>query len=72
MSPIRPHHEQSLVTKLARLTDRKFEVLLLLGDGLLDVQVALELHIAVSTVKTHAASLRDKLDVASAFLATVA
>lgn len=46
----------------AQLTARELEVLRAFYRGLADKQVALELGIAVSTVKTHARSLYQKLD----------
>jgi DNA-binding NarL/FixJ family response regulator len=44
------------------LTDREEEVLLTVARGLTNQEIAKELHISLSTVKTHLASLMDKLD----------
>jgi DNA-binding NarL/FixJ family response regulator len=44
-----------------RLTPREFEVLLLLRDGLSVGQVARQLYMSESTVKTHIAKIYDKL-----------
>ncbi|MBX3221870.1 MAG: response regulator transcription factor [Labilithrix sp.] len=44
------------------LTDREEEVLLTVARGLTNQEIARELHISLSTVKTHIASLMAKLD----------
>lgn len=43
------------------LTDREEEVLLTISRGLTNVEIAAELHISLSTVKTHIGSLMAKL-----------
>lgn len=44
------------------LTDREEEVLLTVARGLTNSEIATELHISLSTVKTHLASLMTKLE----------
>ncbi len=44
------------------LTDREEEVLLTVARGRTNNEIALELHISLSTVKTHVASLMTKVD----------
>ncbi|PXY29342.1 DNA-binding response regulator [Prauserella sp. PE36] len=46
--------------ELAQLTDRERDVLALIGDGLSNGEIAQRLHIGVTTVKTHVASLMTK------------
>jgi DNA-binding NarL/FixJ family response regulator len=48
-----------------RLTEREHQVLLGFEQGLADKQIALELGVAVSTVKTHARSIYAKLEATS-------
>jgi DNA-binding NarL/FixJ family response regulator len=43
------------------LTAREEEVLLTVARGLTNAEIAQELHISLSTVKTHLASLMNKL-----------
>ena len=45
------------------LTDREEEVLVHVAHGLTNAEIADELHVSLSTVKTHLASLMTKLDV---------
>lgn len=44
------------------LTEREEQVLASIAQGLTNQEIARELHISLSTVKTHIASLMDKLD----------
>jgi DNA-binding NarL/FixJ family response regulator len=53
----RPPHEM--------LSDREFEVLRLLVDGLAPTDIAERLHLSVKTVSTHKTRILEKLDLAS-------
>ena len=48
---------------VSRLTEREEEVLTHVSRGLTNAEIADELHVSLSTVKTHIASLMTKLDV---------
>ena len=49
----------------ANLTARELEVLALLGDGLMNAQIAQRLHLSVRTVDHHVSSILRKLEVPS-------
>ena len=57
--------EESLSAKLATLTPQQLRVLELLGQGLLNKQIAHELEIVESTVKAHVSAILRKLNVYS-------
>lgn len=47
----------------AKLTNREYEIVLLISDGLSNKEIARELHIELPTVKNHVHNLLEKLDV---------
>ena len=49
----------------AQLTDREIEVLQLIGEGRTTRQIAQKLHLSISTVETHRAHLKDKLNISN-------
>jgi DNA-binding NarL/FixJ family response regulator len=51
--PARPRNQE--------LSMREVEVLMLMADGLQNSEIAVELYLAVETIKTHARSIRTKL-----------
>ena len=53
----------TLAQPVTPLTDREEEVLTHVAHGLTNAEIAGELHVSVSTIKTHLASLMTKLDV---------
>ena len=53
----------TLAQPVTPLTDREEEVLTHVAHGLTNAEIAGELHVSVSTVKTHLTSLMTKLDV---------
>ena len=52
-----------LAARLARLTDQQYRVLSLLGEGLLNKQIADRLSIQERTVKAHVTAIFEKLGV---------
>ncbi|MFB4273882.1 MULTISPECIES: response regulator [unclassified Nonomuraea] len=53
------------------LTEREIEVLALVGTGLSNAEIAEELHVGVTTVKTHIAAAMDKLGLRNRIQAAV-
>jgi DNA-binding NarL/FixJ family response regulator len=63
--------EQAAAPPPAGLTDRELEVLALVGTGLSNAEIAEELHVGVTTVKTHIAAAMDKLGLRNRIQAAV-
>jgi DNA-binding NarL/FixJ family response regulator len=57
----RNHEDAKLASKLAQLTPQQMRVLMCVADGLLNKQIAHELHLAENTVKVHVAAVLHKL-----------
>ena len=55
-----------IASPLERLSDRELEIFRLLGQGVGTSQIAKLLHLSVSTVESHRARIKDKLDVRNA------
>lgn len=53
--------EAKLASKLAQLTPQQMRVLICVADGLLNKQIAHQLHLAENTVKVHVAAVLHKL-----------
>ena len=55
-----------VASPLERLSDRELEIFRLLGQGVGTRQIAGLLHVSISTVESHRARIKEKLDVKSA------
>ena len=62
MSGVRAQDTSTLV---AKLTDREFEILSLIGQGRDAPDIARQLHLSIKTVDTHRMHIRDKLGLKS-------
>ncbi|MFI7127049.1 response regulator [Nonomuraea sp. NPDC050153] len=63
--------EQAAPPPPAGLTERELEVLALVGTGLSNAEIAEELHVGVTTVKTHIAAAMEKLGLRNRIQAAV-
>ncbi|MFG3438183.1 response regulator [Nonomuraea sp. NPDC047897] len=63
--------ERPAVPAPTGLTERELEVLALVGTGLSNAEIAEELHVGVTTVKTHVAAAMDKLGLRNRIQAAV-
>jgi DNA-binding NarL/FixJ family response regulator len=58
----RSENDNLLASRLASLTPQQLRVLLLVGEGLLNKQIADQLGLAENTVKIHVTAVLRKLD----------
>ena len=61
-----------MVARLSSLTPQQVRVLMMLGDGLLNKQIAYELSVSEATVKAHVSAILNKLGVDSRTQAVIA
>ncbi|MEM7777582.1 MAG: response regulator transcription factor [Pseudomonadota bacterium] len=61
-----------LVKRLATLTPQQVRVLMMLGEGLLNKQIAYKLGVSEATIKAHVSAILQKLDVDSRTQAVIA
>jgi DNA-binding NarL/FixJ family response regulator len=64
--------DATLLTRLASLTPQQVRVLMMLSEGLLNKQIAYELHVSEATVKAHVSAILQKLGVESRTQAVIA
>ncbi|HEX3843023.1 MAG TPA: response regulator transcription factor [Steroidobacteraceae bacterium] len=57
----RSEEDTKLAARLSQLTPQQMRVLMCIADGLLNKQIAYELHLAQNTVKVHVAAVLHKL-----------
>jgi len=63
---------QQIALRLATLTPQQVRVLMMLGEGLLNKQIAYELSVSEATVKAHVSAILQKLSVESRTQAVIA
>lgn len=63
---------RNLVGRLSTLTPRQVRVLMMLGEGLLNKQIAFQLGVSEATVKAHVSAILQKLNVDSRTQAVIA
>jgi DNA-binding NarL/FixJ family response regulator len=61
-----------IVSRVAKLTPQQLRVLVMLGEGLLNKQIAFQLSVSEATVKAHVSAILQKLDVDSRTQAVIA
>jgi DNA-binding NarL/FixJ family response regulator len=64
--------KSELVARLSSLTPQQFRVLMMLGEGLLNKQIAFQLGVSEATVKAHVSAILQKLGVESRTQAVIA
>jgi DNA-binding NarL/FixJ family response regulator len=64
--------DAKLVARLSTLTPQQFRVLMMLGEGLLNKQIAFQLGVSEATVKAHVSAILQKLGVESRTQAVIA
>jgi DNA-binding NarL/FixJ family response regulator len=57
--------DQKLAARLSTLTPQQIRVLRMLGEGLLNKQIAFKLNVSEATIKAHVSAILQKLDVDS-------
>jgi DNA-binding NarL/FixJ family response regulator len=62
----------AMLARLASLTPQQVRVLMMLSEGLLNKQIAYELHVSEATVKAHVSAILQKLGVESRTQAVIA
>jgi DNA-binding NarL/FixJ family response regulator len=64
--------DEELIARLSSLTPQQVRVLVMLGEGLLNKQIAYELGVSEATVKAHVSAILQKLNVDSRTQAVIA
>lgn len=64
--------DEELITRLGKLTPQQVRVLMMLGEGLLNKQIAFELAVSEATIKAHVSAILQKLGVDSRTQAVIA
>ena len=72
ISRAEPSEDEQMINRLASLTPQQVRVLMMLGEGLLNKQIAYELSVSEATVKAHVSAILQKLEVDSRTQAVIA
>jgi DNA-binding NarL/FixJ family response regulator len=67
-----PAEDSELVSRLSTLTPQQVRVLMMLGEGLLNKQIAFKLGVSEATIKAHVSAILQKLGVDSRTQAVIA
>jgi DNA-binding NarL/FixJ family response regulator len=67
-----PAEDTELVSRLSTLTPQQVRVLMMLGEGLLNKQIAFKLGVSEATIKAHVSAILQKLGVDSRTQAVIA
>lgn len=66
------HDEAGIATAMSSLTPHQFRVLMMLGEGLLNKQIAYQLGVSEATIKAHVTAILRKMDVTNRTQAVLA
>ena len=66
------HDEAGIAASMSSLTPHQFRVLMMLGEGLLNKQIAYQLGVSEATIKAHVTAILRKLDVTNRTQAVLA
>jgi DNA-binding NarL/FixJ family response regulator len=72
LSGVPPGESAELVSRLSTLTPQQVRVLMMLGEGLLNKQIAFKLGVSEATIKAHVSAILQKLGVDSRTQAVIA
>jgi DNA-binding NarL/FixJ family response regulator len=72
LSGLPPSDSAELVSRLSTLTPQQVRVLMMLGEGLLNKQIAFKLGVSEATIKAHVSAILQKLGVDSRTQAVIA
>ncbi|MEO0618088.1 MAG: response regulator transcription factor [Pseudomonadota bacterium] len=64
--------DDDVLSRIGKLTPQQMRVLMMLGEGLLNKQIAFQLGVSEATVKAHVSAILQKLDVESRTQAVIA
>ncbi|MBL4899764.1 MAG: response regulator transcription factor [Colwellia sp.] len=66
------HENCDIASRVANLTQQQYRILMMFAQGLLNKQIAYDLHVSEATIKAHATAIFRKLDVRNRTQAVIA